>query len=207
MREVCLNVAPVHQPSPARNPGGDCFACSLTAALRHVYGRDDISFDDCWECFKTERGALYNCWPGMRAALYAASGKFYDYGRLEIEVDFVQPYFDPQCFAHQRPTFDAGRYADRLEGHLRSGWIALVEYDHHGAGPVSEGRWNAPDHFALIDGVRTFWKPVAAVPGASGEAHEIHIVCSARGAFWIDLDEFAFKHGAGAWWLVRKDER
>ncbi len=52
MIEVCHGIEPVPQPQPARNPGGDCFACALTAALRFLGA--DGGFDEVWPLFEAE---------------------------------------------------------------------------------------------------------------------------------------------------------
>jgi hypothetical protein len=98
-------------------------------------------------------------------------------------------------------------YAHRLEGLLRSGFVAFSEINFAGSGPVVDGRWSTTDHFVLIDGIRRYWKPHDTVTGASSAEEDIHVVCSARGAYWINLREFLFKHGGAGWWLVRKDLR
>lgn len=54
MVEICHGIAPVPQPSPARNDGGDCFACATTAALRWMFPDADVDFDAVWECFIAE---------------------------------------------------------------------------------------------------------------------------------------------------------
>jgi hypothetical protein len=209
--EICLGITPFMQPSPAKNPGGDCFACALTAALRWVYQKPDLSFERCWQFFEVDTAggsrALSNCWHTMRSALYAADSEFFELGRLEIANDLVIPTFDPETYGHCWFQGHTTEYAHRLEGWLRGGWVALSEIDHAGRGPVVDGRWNVNDHFVAIDGVRSYWKPVAAVPGAASLTSDVHVVCSSRGAYWIPLDDFLFKHGAAAWWLVRKDQR
>lgn len=210
MNEICLGVTPVTQPAPARNKGGDCFACALTAALRWIHQDPTIPFDVCWELFLVESAGgsrvLSNSWSGLRSALYASIERF---GAIEIVADMPKPQFDPEesgwCwFQAMAPEVE---YARLLEGYLRSGFVAFTEMEFAGRGPVVAGKWNTNDHFALIDGVRSYWKPVAAVPGASSHTTEVHVVCSARGAYWIDTREFLFKHGGGAWWLARKDVR
>lgn len=54
MIEVCHGIERVPQPQPARNPGGDCFACAATAGLRFLFPEREISLDDVWEMFVVE---------------------------------------------------------------------------------------------------------------------------------------------------------
>lgn len=209
MREICLGVVPVMQPQPRKNPGGDCFACSMTAALRWVYQKPDLSFEDCWQCWVHEKtGTVSNVWPMMRTALYAASSKFQDLGldRLEIANDFAAPEFNPESWSHGWGIgLNSGAYLRRLEGYLSCGWVALTDIDYAGRGPMVDGKWTGGgDHFIVLDGVRISWVPCDI---GSVQKCEIHVVCSVRGAYWIELNEFHRKHGAGAWWLVRKDAR
>jgi hypothetical protein len=211
MIEVCLGVEPVLQPSPLRNPGGDCFACALTAALRWIYTKPDLPFDACWDFFMVDTAgggrALSNTWPGMRAALYAASSHFDEYGRLEITNDFVRPEFDPDMWSHVWFQGSTPGYSHRLEGWLRGGWVALTEINMAGSGPVVNGRWNVNDHFVVLDGIRSYWKPNEHFKGASSLESDVHVVCSRNGAYWTELRKFLFNHGAAGWWLVRKDLR
>jgi len=206
--EICHNVAPVPQPSPARNPGGDCFACALTAGLRWIYQKPDIAFDLCWDFFKTDRGGLQNAWPGMRAALYAADSHFRDAdaGRLEILADLVLPTFEPETWSHAWFAGVGSDYALRLEGYLRGGFIAFTEIDFAGRGPYIDGYWNTTDHFVLIDGIRRLWRKHPTMRAWSDDA-DVHVVCSAKGAYWIPLKDWLTKHGAAGWWLARKDLR
>lgn len=210
MNEVCLGVQPFMQPSPARNPGGDCFACALTAALRWIHQRPDIAFDPCWESFLVETSGggttLSNSWPGMRSALYASVSKF---GQLEILSDIIDLKFEPDTWSHAwfGGVSPSVGYATRLEAWLRAGYVAFSEINFAGGGPVVDGKWNVTDHFVLIDGVRHYWKPHETVQGAASAESDIHVVCSARGAYWIDARDLTFKHGAAGWWLARKDRR
>lgn len=54
MIEVCHNIPRVVQPTPARNPGGDCFACATTAGLRFLYPERTVELDDVWDMFVVE---------------------------------------------------------------------------------------------------------------------------------------------------------
>ncbi len=50
-REFCLGVERVPNPEPARNDGGDCFACALCAGLRWLFPNREIALDEVWEFF------------------------------------------------------------------------------------------------------------------------------------------------------------
>ena len=54
MTEVCHSIERVPQPVPARNAGGDCFACAATAGLRFLYPEHEIKLDDVWDMFVVE---------------------------------------------------------------------------------------------------------------------------------------------------------
>src|SRR5690349_13139264 len=54
MIEICHGIARVAQPVPARNEGGDCFACAATAGLRFLYPDRAIDLSDVWEMFVVE---------------------------------------------------------------------------------------------------------------------------------------------------------
>lgn len=209
MIEVCHNLPPFPQPSPNRNPGGDCFACAMTAALRWLYPEDPVSFDAAWGYFMAETvgggRTLSNSWPGLRSALYAAS---HDDRPLEVACDLVMPEFNREWYSYpwwraHPPTED---YARRLEGWLRGGWVAFTEIAYGGGGPRRDGRDNHNDHIVLIDGVRSGWAPWNN--GARRMGHAVHVVCSTgRGAYWIDLDEWLAEYGGVGWWLCRREVR
>lgn len=208
MIEVCHEIAPFLQPKPDRNQGGDCFACALTAALRWLYPETPVDFDEVWQFFMAETVGgsrqLSNTWPGMRRALYAASSEGY---RLEIANDLVLP--DYNVDHHSFPWWQSlptATYARRLEGYLRGGWVAFTEIRFDGGGPrATTGQIAATDHFVVIDGLRLGWEPVGDIGRAL--RHHVHIVCSVKGAYWIDLDEFLLRHGGAGWWLCRRDGR
>lgn len=52
--EVCHNIDRVVQPVPARSPGGDCFACAMTAGARFLYPERTIDLDEVWDMFVVE---------------------------------------------------------------------------------------------------------------------------------------------------------
>jgi len=149
---------------------------------------------------------LSNSWPGMRAALYASIAQF---GQLEILSDIIDLKFEPEVWSHAwfGGVSPSVGYSNRLEAWLRAGYVAFSEINFAGEGPVVNGGWNTTDHFILIDGVRHYWRPHQIVKGAASAESDVHVVCSARGAYWIDTRDLTFKHGAAGWWLARKDRR
>lgn len=207
MIEVCLNVQPFMQPHPVRNLGGDCFACAATAAVRHLFPERPPEFNRVWDWFvpKGESGPN-NTWPGMRRALYAAFSDDYE---MQIVADIIRPEFTPDQWSHAWFQFvPAGEYARRLEGYLRSGWVALAEINYAGSGPVTpDGKLNTTDHFVLLDGVKTGYEDCFGSDGkrlGAVEREYIHVVCSAKGPYWITAHDLLVKHGAAGWWLVRR---
>jgi hypothetical protein len=222
MRSFCQGVAVYPQPSPNRNAGGDCFACALTAALRHFYKESAPTFDQVWACFQEEltRGDtgekwmhLCNTWTGYRTAFYAAADIV---GRMEIFTDFVAPEAD-----HERYSCDWGIHLDgyawakRLDAWLCAGHLAFASI-YYAGNPTGEWvqtpdgpRRHSTDHFVLLDGVRDGWRKHPTVDGAASLVYQVHVVCSAAGGrtYWIDVATFLREHGAGAWWLIRPEER
>lgn len=210
MVEVLLNVTPFPNPSPGRNPGGDCFACSLTAAMRYLFPERLISFDDAYGCFleKHDDGKEYlrNTWWGMRQAMYQTKDLGYD---IEVFKDLVTPTFDRESHSHAWWKFQPdGEWSYRLEAWLSAGWVALAEMDSEGKGPfTSEGYHNHINHFVVLDGIRHYWKPSENVKGASSLDHDVHVVCSRKGAYWIPVHDLLHKHGTAGLWLLRRDNR
>lgn len=256
--EVCHNIERVAQPTPARNPGGDCFACAATAGMRFLYPERSVQLDDVWDMFVVEyydgkaqenlqklrtagdqllAGTLditayreihaavsaakpsttvNNTWSGFPKVLEKASR---EWGRLEVTWDMVEPHFDQQ---RGRPSWsyawrfqDCGiDYARRLEGWLRSGWVAWTEIKMHGGGPFTvdgEGVvWmNSIDHFLLIDGVRRRYVEESLDSGTryGSWKDEMHVVDSSSLNLtgWHDIMRFTRARGASSWWLARRD--
>lgn len=231
MRSFCHNVAVVPQPLPKRNPGGDCFACAVTAAMRHFFGEAAPTFDQCWEAFQatqtnsdgTTRTYLTNTFDGMRSALYNLSGNTDDkYPRpwpIVIESDIVVPLIGERWRGGYNWGWpvDGQAWAQRLDGWLRAGHLALGDLMYR---PCPTGEWttdadgkatrNNNDHFVLYDGVRSGWRAHETIEGAAALVYQVHVVCSANGgrAYWIDVTELLRQHGASAaWWLIRPDDR
>lgn len=213
MTEILLGVKRFPNPEPHKNPGGDCFACALKAAVDFLYPEKPLAFEDSWNCFLRETTSgekhLSNVWPTMRAALYELHAKGYD---LEIRQDLVLPSFDVDNRSHSWWHFEPeGEFAYRLEAWLSAGWVALVEMNLAGAGHFNQdGTENHIDHFAVLDGQRHFWQRLTTVPGASRLDHETHVVCSSksgRGEHWVRTQDLLRKHGVAGMYLVRRDKR
>lgn len=208
---MIANVEPFRQPKPAKNPGGDCFACTITAAIRHFFPDRPIDFADAWDAFleKTadKDAVLSNTWWTMRTKVF---WKLREQGYpLEYRVDFVYPTFDLEHFSAcwWRPI-PVEAWAYRLEAWLSAGWVALVEMNFDGRGPTNpDGSANLNDHFVILDGQRHFWKPHSGVKGAHSLAHETHVVCSAKGGYWIETKDLLERHGVAAIILMRPDKR
>jgi hypothetical protein len=208
MREFLLGIQPFPQPSPHKNPGGDCFACALTAALRHLFPERPLEFEVAWnyfmaEVYKSDQKQLNNTWPGMRRAMYQANSDGY---RMSITSDIVRPNFDAEKWSHAWFQFvPVPEYTRRLEAYLRAGWVAVAEINYAGVGPSTpDGKLNGTDHFVLLDGVKWEWVPFES--GGGFHREYVHVVCSAKGPYWIQTHDFLVKHGAAGWWLVRREE-
>lgn len=206
--QICLNVEPFRQPSPNRNPGGDCFACALTAAVRFFYPDQPVAFDTVWETFMVECAgggkSLSNTWPTMQRAPYRLKEHGYP---LDVHVDIVRPTFDTKWSHGWWQFLPDGEWSYRMEAWLSAGWLALAEMNYAGKGPVNpDGTVNDPDHFVLLDGQRHFWKEHPTLPAVS-LSHETHVVCSAKGAYWIDTRALLARHGVAGVTLVRPSVR
>jgi hypothetical protein len=213
MIEFCHNVKPFPQPHPQKNPGGDCFACSLTAVLQHLFPDNPPKFETVWDYFMTkylnsEEKGLSNTWTGMKKAFSTA--RYEDGYPLEYTYDLVLPRYDWEHFSYAfYPRIPSdGDYSRRLEGWLRSGWIALTEINMYGPGPFADGRYNDTNHFIALDGTRELWEPWKSSSGEESMTLEyyIHVVCSVKGAYWIKTRELMKMYGAAGWWLVRKSQ-
>lgn len=215
MREFCHNIQPYMQPKPNKNPGGDCFACTLTATLHHLFPENKPDFDTVWNYFiqkyyMSEEKGLSNTWPGMKKAI---SGAYADGYYTDNEFDIVMPTFNSNIHSHVFYESNmSSEYTRRLEGWLRSGWVALAEIHYNGGGPRSSwnSQFNDGDHFIILDGIREVWEKIdnPNVPGnARTLSFYIHVVCSAKGAYWISTRELMKNYGAGGWLLVRRSDR
>jgi hypothetical protein len=179
-----------------------------------------------WEAFQREvefvangevrrQTQLENTWHGYRRAFNELTELV---GRMEIQTDFAARgtpqfgYLAGESMAWW-PMVDESQWARRLDAWLRAGWYAFASIR---LDPNPTGEWvmteDGPrrvstDHFVVLDGVRTGWRPRIWPDGMKSASlvHQVHVVCSARGGreYWIDIDQFIREHGAGAWWLIR----
>lgn len=208
MSEVLRSVAPFMQPKPPKNPGGDCFACAVTAVVRHLFPDRPISFEAAWDLFKEKNSSgtetLSHTWGSFQRVIWKLRADGYP---VEMRQDIVVPRIDLQHWSH--PWWFSvpdDEWAYRLEAWLAAGWLAFAEMEFDGKGPYTrEGFINVIDHFIVLDGQRHFWKPMGH--GGSGLEHETHVVCSARGAYWMRTRDLLLKHGVAGLTLVRVDRR
>jgi hypothetical protein len=225
MTQVCHNVIEYLQPHQKRNPGGDCFACATTAIIKHLFPEKEVDFDkiwSAWKCAQDTKGnkVLSNTWHGLQQVFPALSWDD-QYGgpfKTEQRIFFPYPRFD---FRNYSCTFGVSaslnnlqeqEWAYGVEAYLAAGWIGMVEINMHG---IEETKWNQmshSDHFVVIDGQRHFWHytdhEYDGKKSWSGTLkHETHVVCSAKGPYWISTRELLAKHGAGAVYFVRRDQR
>jgi len=191
--------------------------------MRFLFGDDAPSFDTVWTAFQQEQKRddgstwlhLSNTWDGMKSALHRLSHD----GDWPLEVAFamVAPSAEyREMFSYSwGPRVSGYDYARQLDAWLRAGNLALGEVMLHAC---ETGEWkidgngkavrNHIDHFWLYDGVRCGWRKHPSVDGARSLVYQIHVVDSSAGgrAFWIDVDDLLHRHGAGAWWLVRRKD-
>ena len=206
-REVLRGIAPFPQPQQKRNPGGDCFACAMTAVVRAEFPDRPIQFEQVWEAWKVEASdgskVLSNSWPTCWTAAHALGDDY----RMECRYDLVRPETRMEWFSQAWGQVMAPEeeWSYRLEAWLSAGWLAMVEVNLSGGGPFTEDlRHNVTDHFIVLDGMRHYWKAHEAVSGAWSLKHDAHVVCSARGCYWIGVRDLLLKHGANGLFLMRR---
>lgn len=211
--EILLGVKQFQQPLPKRNPGGDCFACSLKAAVDYLYPDKPLDFNTSWEAFlvpsysggkdgASEKKVLSNCW---RTMAWTAPHALDDYN-IEVHRDIVMPLPDLDNWSYSWGfRVHEQEWAKRLEAWLSAGWVAIAECSLDPTPAVTEkGRINHTDHFVVLDGQRSFWQESSVVSGASSLEHETHVVCSARGSKWFKTWDLINLHGVNALVLLRK---
>ena len=222
---MLLNIKPFMQPHPKRNPGGDCFACALTAALQHLFPERTVDFNKIWECFEREQKEsdgstskhLINYWGGMDDAI--TNARWHLGYSLHVYTDMVYPRYNQDQWSHAfgYTQYPEGEWSRRVEAWLAAGYVILIEMALDGIGPFTDkGLQNHTDHFALIDGQRKFWKRekhsytdkdgVTKEFESGGEQHETHVVCSAKGAYWIKTRDLMHWHGVNAFYILRRDK-
>jgi hypothetical protein len=222
---ICHNIVPFMQPHPTRNPGGDCFACATVAAVNWMFPEKPILFDHAWESWQAEqtetdgskRKYLRNAWRGERIMVCNLKTD-HDY-EMEYRYEYVPPQIstDYHTMWHAYsfgPNVSEGDFAYALEAWLSAGWVILTEISLAPVGKFDQnGAMNHTDHFILLDGQKHYWeyKDMILSDGkkswSGGLKHETHVVCSVKGAYWIKTQDLMNKHGAGAWFLMRRDTR
>lgn len=210
------------QPSPSRNPGGDCFACAVKMVVDYYYPEKPIDFNKVWECFESDGKCsfvgcgresskhLRNNWSGM----YSAFQELYvlDY-EFDWQVDIVVPEIRESTFSHSFGwSVPEMQWHRRVTNWLAAGWLILIEMSYDAANYAdmtlkNHKHWST-DHFAVIDGQREFWhdypkKEDGSYAGAIGK-HETHVVCSGKGPYWIDTGDLHYYHGVNAFYAVRR---
>lgn len=184
-------VIPVPQPSPGVNPGGDCFVDAVEWwRTQKVYGSD-------------HQLAIGNTMSYARRSLVNLP----DPMRLEVITDPWQQWISDEHQPHG-PVYGIQNYGERIEAYLSAGWVAFTDIVTHPGAPnflkpkPGGGYWNtSPDHNLLIDGVRTV--VVGDQEGCGVHTNELHIVCSVRGAYWIDQDTWLREFGGRFIWWCR----
>lgn len=206
MSELCINVKPYPQPRPRKNPAGDCFACALTAGLRHLFPDSYPDFNTVFDYFLVPMSGggktISNTWYGIQKAFTAAIEDGYS---LESKVEILLPDFelDKWSYTFYRCYPSAERYNNRLEEMLKDGWIALQSINYDGKGAINtNGTINDSDHFVVVDGVKEQQETLSECCDIL--QHYVHVVCSVKGGYWIKTADFMLKHGASAWLFIRR---
>jgi mannose-6-phosphate isomerase-like protein (cupin superfamily) len=146
--------------------------------------------------YMSDKKGLNNTWSGMNKAIVEA---YRDGYRVEHIKDIVKPEFNLDNFGYAWWSFyPETEYTTRLEAWLKSGWIAISEVSLNGVEHIGSGY--GTDHFVVVDGAKAVWED-------NSLKHYVHVVCSAKGTYWINTRDFLVKHGAAAWILIRKDTR
>lgn len=210
MTETLLGVDVMDQPLPPRNEGGDCFACCVGAAVRHLCPDAEIDFDWASGLFLQENGTYNSSWIGIKTALEQAQDEY----PLEVQAHLVEPTFDPTRWSHAwYGSPPSAHYVRRLETWLAAGWIAIAAIYMDGATRgIVDGGFCMTDHFVLFDGTRVRKEDEDLDSGGSvtHEVPEIHVVDSSTrfpDYRWKSASDLMTEHGAAAWWLVRRDDR
>lgn len=125
MSEVLLGVERVPQPQPWRSDGGDCFACSLIAALRHLFPqREPPTFEDTDRWF---RGRWAEPTGSMRNALQRIAAEGASDEAVQEARDVVEQL---DKYEREPPTENTWHGMDRALWKARSdGWPIEVGYD------------------------------------------------------------------------------
>lgn len=204
MIEYCHHVAPCPQPRPPITSGGDCFACALVAGLGHLCPERPLTVAEAIEFFRWDNGVVATSWPGMERALHTAA---YRNGYpIEYTADIVQPVMDAHRWSYAWWAWEPElEYARRLEGWLRSGWVAFTEILQSGEGMLTPDlKLRGTDHFVLLDGIRYVWEPTEGAEHGRTYNQYVHVVCSVKGGYWMRLMHFLRRHGGSGWWLARR---
>ena len=222
MTEFSHGVEPVRQPRPPISKGGDCFACSVLAILRHLFPEREVTLEFVHKVFESEytTGGTYyqNTWDGYDHALHRlSSGYFHDDKRFEkfdIEYRRFYPVFNMEHLRLHNPHWNnPGGYTDwgwMVDAFLRAGYLLLVEMNSDGEGPVrtvdGKPHPNFIDHVAVVEGVRR--RLVRVSKEARKYIQEFHLVDSNKrhktNEYWIDVDDLLFLHGVAGFWMIRR---
>lgn len=208
--EVVLDVDPVPNPDPPIHEGGDCFVCTVSAAMNYLYGNDAPGFDELYEVFRPDKDGrgLRNTWSGVRTVFATLNRQGWP---VDHHVDFIRPQFDKRTWAHgwwqHEPTTE---FARRLEAWLRSGYVAVTSCRLDAKGLFTEDLGARPhDHFFLLDGVRWATRKFDHGNGRKLEPY-VHVVDSSRkrpNRFWVETRRLMRAYGVAGIQVVRREER
>lgn len=200
------------QPHPEKNKGGDCFSCALTAALRWLYPEKNLTFEEVEKSFWLEKENGEDFWLGNSWGVYprvfdnaikllGLSG--FKYKHHFVAPDFSRPHFN---YAWNRSHGQYIDYWEELKKEIKDGGVIYTSINMGGSGPMTpDGKQNHTDHIVLYDGIRERTVPIEGIDWASRIYQEIHVVCSAKGNYWKDTHDLLNMHGAGAWYILKRD--
>lgn len=183
---------PEHHLSP--NGRGDCYVCSAHAILKH-FGRE----------YTLEQ--LYAHWCKLGAsngATYTQTCRFWRSVRGFDAVTDPPVDLDELIMPNGmgRSFFSVTAMAKRVRVYLEAGYLVHSQCL---STPRREIGWDHPtsNHLVVIDGYREEFDLVEKMPGAQVLRSELHVVCSARGPYWIPVGEWVREQGGFEMWFVR----
>lgn len=216
MRQVLHNVAQVPQPSPGISEGGDCFACAGLTIARHFFPEAaDLSVADAVQWFDD---TYYNSDKHFtnNTISYAPSAFGESPFSFEVHTDPFAPvlYMGSQPFW---PVWWPESFEERVEAYLSAGWLGFagMSFEPHEFGlgePIPDKphhHWkHSTDHMVVIDGYRSYWLRDHTESAAVGTfEHDLHVMCSVKGGYWIGAKDWLALHGGMfIWWVRPKEE-
>lgn len=229
--QLLAGVTRFEQPTPTKNPGGDCFACSSFAILRHFCGLREVeppSYETIWGAWASEEigGKTFTGGSPWVTEKFWLRWQFVTgWQKILFQLEYDPPLaLQFQANAFGPKSHDALLFARRVRVYLEAGYLGQVEVQHEpqidrdrrGEDPLGG------DHLIVIDGYREIMHPQKWCDGLGHAAwsgtytNEIHVVDSALAGdlvpsvtqgVWVDIGSFVKNHGGWPIWWVRPDPR